>query len=109
MNNTPVQTRSISVILDGTNYVMWNHHMTIHLKSLGLYSYVTGTTTTPVKSTDETDIAFGKRTDDWDIKNAKILGFFNASTTTDIHQQFLGYTTAKQVWYLLARRFPASS
>ncbi|KAL4582843.1 hypothetical protein LXL04_007404 [Taraxacum kok-saghyz] len=105
MNNTQVQTRPISVILDGTNYVMWNHHMTIHLKSLGLYSYVTGTTTPPVKSTDETDIAFGKRTDDWDIKNAKILGFFNASTTTDIHQQFLGYTTGKQVWDLLARRF----
>ncbi|KAL4589254.1 hypothetical protein LXL04_002160 [Taraxacum kok-saghyz] len=96
MNNTAVQKRPISVILDGTNYVMWNHHMTIHLKSLGLYSYVTGTTTTPVKSTDETDIAFGKRTDDWDIKNAKIL---------NIHQQFLGYTTAKQVWDLLARRF----
>lgn len=70
---------------------------------------MTGTTTAPVKNTDETDVAFAKRSDDWDIKNVKILGFLNASTTIEVHQQFLGYTTAKQVWDLLARRFTTTS
>ena len=79
--------------------------MPIHIKSLGLYNYVTGTTTTPVKNTDKTDVTFAKQSDDRDTKNAKIFGFFNASTIIEVHQQFHGYTTTKQVWDLLARCF----
>ena len=104
-NSSAMQNRPISVILDGHNYVLWLHHMTIHLKSLGLYSYVTGLVTAPTKVDNETDAAFVKRLDDWDIKNAKILGFINASTTQEIHQQLIGFSTAKEVWDFIAKRF----
>ncbi|KAJ9552467.1 hypothetical protein OSB04_016512 [Centaurea solstitialis] len=88
----------ISVVLNGNNYILWNHHMTILLKSHGLYSYVTGTTVAPTRTANESAIDYAKRVNEWDINNAKILGFINASTTAEINQQFLGYTTANGFW-----------
>ncbi|KAJ9562014.1 hypothetical protein OSB04_007174 [Centaurea solstitialis] len=71
--------------------------MTILLKSHGLYSYVTGTTVAPTRIANESPADYAKRINEWDINNAKILGFINASTTAEINQQFLGYTTAKEM------------
>ncbi|KAJ9545281.1 hypothetical protein OSB04_024988 [Centaurea solstitialis] len=36
------------------------------------------------------------------------MGFINASTTAEINQQFLGYTTAKGLWDFLAKRYTSS-
>ena len=98
----------ISVVLNGNNYILWNHHMTILLKSHGLYSYVTGTTVAPTRTANESAIDYAKRVNEWDINNAKILGFINASTTAEINQQFLGYTTAKSLWDFLTKRYSAT-
>ncbi|KAJ9545133.1 hypothetical protein OSB04_024840 [Centaurea solstitialis] len=98
----------ISVVLNGNNYILWNHHMTILLKSHGLYSYVSGTTIAPTRTENESAIDYAKRVNEWDINNAKILGFINASTTAEINQQFLGYTTAKDLWDFLTKRYSST-
>ncbi|KAJ9563285.1 hypothetical protein OSB04_008445 [Centaurea solstitialis] len=82
--------------------------MTILLKSHGLYSYVTGTTVAPTRTANESAIDYAKRVNEWDINNAKILGFINASTTVEINQQFLGYTTAKGLWDFLTKRYSST-
>ncbi|KAJ9560393.1 hypothetical protein OSB04_005553 [Centaurea solstitialis] len=82
--------------------------MTILLKSHGLYSYVTGTTVAPTRIANEAAGDYAKRVNEWDINNAKILGFINASTTAEINQQFLGYTTAKSLWDFLTKRYSAT-
>ncbi|KAJ9564751.1 hypothetical protein OSB04_000717 [Centaurea solstitialis] len=98
----------ISVVLNGNNYILWNHHMTILLKSHGLYSYVTGTTVAPTRTANESAIDYAKRVNEWDINNAKILGFINASTTAEINQQFLGYTATKGLWDFLTKRYSST-
>ncbi|CAH9101369.1 unnamed protein product [Cuscuta europaea] len=102
------QSRPISVVLDGSNYVLWNHHMTIHVKSLGLFGYISGLVKAPVKGTNGEDKDFANAMNDWDMQNAKIIGFINGSTITEIHNQLIGYSTAKEVWDFIARRFTAS-
>ncbi|KAJ9536199.1 hypothetical protein OSB04_un000624 [Centaurea solstitialis] len=82
--------------------------MTILLKSHGLYSYVTGTTVAPTRTANESAIDYAKRVNEWDINNAKFLGFINASTTAEINQQFLGYTTAKGLWDFLTKRYSST-
>ena len=59
-------------------------------------SYITTTVIALGKNKYETNIIFIKTTNDWDIKNAKFIGF-NASTATKSHKEPLGYTTKKQV------------
>ena len=98
----------ISVVFNGSNYILWHHHMTILLKSHGLYTYVTGASKLPVQAADENAVDFAKRMNEWDINNARILGFINASTTPEINQQFLGYITAKSLWDFLAKRYTSS-
>ncbi|KAJ9535867.1 hypothetical protein OSB04_un000981 [Centaurea solstitialis] len=98
----------ISVVFNGNNYVLWKHHMTILLKSHGLYSYVTSKSVAPEKLEKENDVDFAKRTNEWDINNAKTLGFINVSTTAEVNQQFLGYTTAKELWDFLANRYTST-
>ena len=78
--------------------------MTILLKSHGLYTYVTGASRLNVQADNENAVDFAKRMIEWDINNARILGFINASTTPEINQQFLGYITAKSFWDFLAKR-----
>ncbi|KAI3759815.1 hypothetical protein L6452_07893 [Arctium lappa] len=101
-------SNSISVVFNGSNYILWHHHMTILLKSHGLYTYVTGASKLPVQAATENAIDFAKRMNEWDINNARILGFINASTTPEINQQFLGYVTAKSLWDFLAKRYTSS-
>ncbi|KAJ9555769.1 hypothetical protein OSB04_010383 [Centaurea solstitialis] len=108
MTSNLTHSNPISVVLNGNNYIIWNHHMTILLKSHGLYSYVTGTTAAPTRTANEVAADYAKRVNEWDINNAKILGFINASTTAEINQQFLGYTTAKSLWDFLTKRYSAT-
>ncbi|KAJ9540774.1 hypothetical protein OSB04_027280 [Centaurea solstitialis] len=108
MTSNLTHSNPISVVLNGNNYIIWNHHMTILLKSHGLYSYVTGTTAAPTRTANESTTDYAKRVNEWDINNAKILGFINASTTAEINQQFLGYTTAKSLWDFLTKRYSAT-
>ncbi|KAJ9547794.1 hypothetical protein OSB04_020337 [Centaurea solstitialis] len=108
MASNPSHSNPISVVFNGNNYILWHHHMTILLKSQGLHSYVTGTSKAPTQITNESAVDFAKRTNEWDINNAKILGFINASTTAEINQQFLGYTTAKSLWGFLAKRYTST-
>ncbi|KAJ9543849.1 hypothetical protein OSB04_023556 [Centaurea solstitialis] len=63
----------------------------------------------PEKLEKKNDVDFAKRTNECDINNAKILGFINVSTTAEINQQFLGYTTAKELWDFLANRYTSTS
>ncbi|KAJ9550673.1 hypothetical protein OSB04_014718 [Centaurea solstitialis] len=105
MTSNLTHSNPISVTLNGNNYIIWNHHMTILLKSHGLYSYVTGTTAAPTRTANESTTDYAKRVNEWDINNAKILGFINASTTAEINQQFLGFTTAKSLWDFLTKRY----
>ncbi|KAJ9563192.1 hypothetical protein OSB04_008352 [Centaurea solstitialis] len=108
MTTNPSHSNPISVVLNGNNYILWNHHMTILLKSHGLYTYVTGTTIAPTRTANESAVDYAKRVNEWDINNAKILGFINASTTAEINQQFLGYTTAKDLWDFLTKRYSST-
>ncbi|KAJ9548354.1 hypothetical protein OSB04_020897 [Centaurea solstitialis] len=85
MTSNLSHSNPISVVLNGNNYILWNHHMTILLKYDGLYSYVTGTTVAPTRTANESATDYAKRLNEWDINNAKILGFINASTTAEIN------------------------
>ena len=71
--------------------------MTILLKSHGPYTYVTDASKHPVQATNENVVDFAKCMNEWDINNARIVGFINASTTPEINQQFLGDTTVKSL------------
>ncbi|KAJ9555827.1 hypothetical protein OSB04_010441 [Centaurea solstitialis] len=61
----------ISVVLNGNNYILWNHHITILLKSHGLYSYVTGTTVAPTRTANESAIDYAKRYQLWTTFQSK--------------------------------------
>ncbi|KAJ9558092.1 hypothetical protein OSB04_012706 [Centaurea solstitialis] len=78
MASNPSHLNPISVVFNGNNYILWHHHNNYTPMSL------------------------------WDINNAKILGFINASTTAEINQQFLGYTTTKSLWDFLAKRYTST-
>ncbi|KAI3735565.1 hypothetical protein L6452_15071 [Arctium lappa] len=73
--------------------------MIILLKSHGLYTYVTGASKVPVQEPTENVVDFAKRMNEWDINNARILGFINASTT-------LGFSCQTNVRASLLHRQP---
>ncbi|KAK2965341.1 hypothetical protein RJ640_013804 [Escallonia rubra] len=63
----------ISIILDGSNYILWAQAMRSFIKGKKLWRYLTGDITIPVKTADEPQLKFDERLDDWVSKNHQII------------------------------------
>ncbi|KAK3023310.1 hypothetical protein RJ639_044532 [Escallonia herrerae] len=57
----------ISIILDGSNYILWAQDM---------WCYLTGDITISVQTAGEPHLKFDERLDDWDSKNHQIITWF---------------------------------
>ncbi|KAK2981526.1 hypothetical protein RJ640_023548 [Escallonia rubra] len=95
----------ISIILDGSNYILWAQAMHSFIKGKKLWRYLTGDITIPVKTADEPQLKFDERLDYWDSKNHQIITWFRNTSVLSIYQQFGRYNTAKEIWDLLAQRY----
>ncbi|KAK2972125.1 hypothetical protein RJ640_007186 [Escallonia rubra] len=75
------------------------------IKGKKLWRYLTGDIIIPVKTTNEPQLKFDERLDDWDSKNHQIITWFRNTSVPSIYQQFCRYNTAKEIWDLLAQRY----
>ncbi|XP_028053745.1 uncharacterized protein LOC114258087 [Camellia sinensis] len=115
----PDASHPISVILDGSNYVLWAQAMSSFLKGKKLWRIITGDITQPVKDTAETTISPGTptyedRLEEWDSKNYQIITWFRNTSVTSISLQFGRFqldsvtTPAKDIWDFLKERYQAT-
>ncbi|KAK3035833.1 hypothetical protein RJ639_034649 [Escallonia herrerae] len=95
----------ISIILDGSNYILWAQAMRSFIKGKKLWRYLTGDITIPVQTAGEPQLKFDERLDDWDSKNHQIITWFRNTSVPSVYQQFGLYNTAKEMWDLLAHRY----
>jgi hypothetical protein len=65
--------QSVSVRLDGKNYLYWSYVMRNFFKGKKMWEYVSGTYVVP-KNTEEGDVAF---IDAWEANNTKIITWIN--------------------------------
>ncbi|KAK2982840.1 hypothetical protein RJ640_021330 [Escallonia rubra] len=98
-------TQLISIILDGSNYSLWDQAMRSFIKGKKLWRYLTGDITIPVKTAGEPQLQFNERLDDWDSKNHQIIDWFRNTSVLSVYQQFGRYNTTKEIWDLLAQRY----
>ncbi|CAL5387066.1 unnamed protein product [Camellia sinensis] len=106
----------ISVILNGSNYVLWAQAMSSFLKGKKLWRIVTGDVAKPVKdsATTETPVhtaTYEDRLEEWDSKNYQIITWFRNTSITSISLQFGRFqldsvtTPAKDIWDFLKERY----
>jgi hypothetical protein len=85
--------QSVSVRLDGKNYLYWSYVMKNFLKGKKMWGYVSGTYMVP-KNTEERDVAL---IDAWEANNVKIITWINNSIEHSIGMQLAKYETTKEV------------
>ena len=106
----------ISVILNGSNYVLWAQAMSSFLKGKKLWRIVTGDVTKPVKDSVTTETTahtstYEDRLEEWDSKNYQIITWFRNTSITSISLQFGRFqldsvtTPAKDIWNFLKERY----
>ena len=98
MDRPDSSNHPISVILDGTNYVIWAQAMSGFLKGKKLRRIITVDVSKPVPATTEsaatdsaaTDSAakYIDRLEDWDSKNYQIITWLRNTSITSISLQF---------------------
>ncbi|KAK3023343.1 hypothetical protein RJ639_043530 [Escallonia herrerae] len=95
----------ITIILDGSNYILWAQAMYSFIKSKKLWRYLIGDVTISVQTAGEPQLKFDKRLDDWYNKNHQIITWFCNTSVLSVYQQFVRYNTAKEIWDLLVQRY----
>jgi hypothetical protein len=85
--------QSVSVRLDGKNYLYWSYVMKNFLKGKKMWGYVSGTYMVP-KNTEARDVAL---IDAWEANNVKIITWINNSIEHSIGMQLAKYETTKEV------------
>ena len=106
----------ISVILNGSNYVLWAQAMSSFLKGKKLWRIVTGDVTKPVKDSDTNETTaptatYEDRLEEWDSKNYQIITWFRNTSVTSISLQFGRFqldsitTPVKNIWDFLKERY----
>ena len=116
MDRLDSSNHPISVVLDGTNYVLWAQAMSGFLKGKKLWRIITGDVCKPVQGTTDsatTDSAakYVDRLEDWDSKNYQIITWFRNTSITSISLQFGQFqldsasSPAKAIWDFLQERY----
>ncbi|XP_073152779.1 uncharacterized protein [Henckelia pumila] len=98
--------QSISVQLNGKNYMHWSYVMKNFLREKYLWSSVTGVR---IKPTDETTTNYANLVDSWEAVNSKIITWINNSVTHSIGVRLAKYEKAKKIWDNLARLYTQSN
>jgi hypothetical protein len=96
--------KSVSVRLDGKNYLYWSYVMRNFLKGKKMWRYVSGTVI--LKNNKEEDVVL---IDIWDANNAKIITWINNSVEHSMSTQLAKYKTTKEIWDHLQRLFTQSN
>jgi hypothetical protein len=97
--------QSVSVRLDGKNYLYWSYVMKNFLKGKKIWGYVSGTYVIP-KNTKEGDVVMIYT---WETNNAKIITWINNYVEYSIGTQLAKYETTKGVWDHLQMLFTQSN
>ena len=91
--------QSVSVRLDGKNYLYWSYGMQNFLKGKKMWGYVNETYIIP-RNIKEGDVVL---IDIWEANNAKIITWINNSVEHSISMELVKYETTKEVWDHLQR------
>jgi len=86
--------QSVSVRLDGKNYLYWSYVMRNFLEGKKMRGYISGTYVIS-KNTEEGDPVL---IDTWEANNAKIITWINNSVEHSIGTQLAKYETVNEVW-----------
>ncbi|KAG6787115.1 hypothetical protein POTOM_008746 [Populus tomentosa] len=78
-------SQPITTVLSGLNYNLWIQGMKSFLIGRKLWRILTGDITKPTKETDESDMKFADRLEDWDSKNHQIITRFRNTSVPAIH------------------------
>ncbi|CAL5399137.1 unnamed protein product [Camellia sinensis] len=117
MDRLDSSNHPISVVLDGTNYVLWAQAMSGFLKGKKLWRIITGDVCKPIPATTEsaatTDSVakYADRLEDWDSKNYQIITWLRNTSITSISLQFGRFqldsasSPAKAIWDFLQERY----
>lgn len=81
-------SRPISIILDGSNYVLWAQAMSSFLKGRKIWLIITGDVTKLVKEATEIVAKYEDRLEDWANKNFQIITWLRNTSITSISLQF---------------------
>jgi len=86
--------QSVSVRLDGKNYLYWSYVKRNFLKSKKMWGYISGTYVVPKNTEEEVTASI----DIWEANNVKIITWINNSVEHSIGTQLAKYETGKEVW-----------
>uniref|UniRef100_A0A5B7CDG3 Putative retrovirus-related Pol polyprotein n=1 Tax=Davidia involucrata TaxID=16924 RepID=A0A5B7CDG3_DAVIN len=98
----------ITIRLDATNFIPWKFQISAILRAHSLMGYVDGSYVCPTKflqSTTTENPEYHK----WITHDQALMTFLNATLSSSALSQVIGYTTSKEVWQALERRFSSSS
>ena len=95
-NDNPNQKITIS-LFNGTNYLSWSRSAALSLKGRGRLEYVNGKLVPP--SMEDPDF------DKWDKINSVVMNWLIYSMIPEIGEEFLGLTTAKEIWDTVANTY----
>jgi hypothetical protein len=98
---------SISVQLNGENYLYWSYVMKNFLIGKDMWSYIDGTSMKPTDKKDADKYAEILKT--WNRNNSKVITWINNSVSQSIGMQLAKFDTAQEVWEHLKRLYEQSN
>ena len=103
----------VSIKLDRTNYVLWLAQFVPFLKSKNLMGFVDGTNSCPPKYKEKEDGTVETTVNPlfivWDQQDQTILSWLNGSMTPSVLSTVARFTTSRDVWKSLERRYASQS
>ena len=95
-NLVPITTHK----LNGHNYLQWSQSMMMFISGWSKDEYLTGAISEPETSSATYRI--------WRAENNLVMSWLISSMTTEIGENFLLYTTAKEIWEATREMFSSS-
>uniref|UniRef100_A0A5B7C9B1 Uncharacterized protein n=1 Tax=Davidia involucrata TaxID=16924 RepID=A0A5B7C9B1_DAVIN len=103
----------ITLHLDSTNYVSWKFQISSILRAHSLMGYIDGSLNCPTKfiHDERGRITTTKNPDyhKWITYDQALMTLINATLSSSALTYVIGYSTSKEVWQALERRFSSSS
>ncbi|KAA8535282.1 hypothetical protein F0562_030285 [Nyssa sinensis] len=103
----------ITTRLDSSNYVAWKFQISSILKAHSLIGYIDGTYPCPNKFVqDERGAATAQINPEyqiWNTQDQALMTLLNATLSQTALSHVIGYSTSREAWLALERRFSAST
>jgi len=103
----PAISTAITVMLDDTNYIIWQFQMKILLKSHGILGFVDGSRKCPSRFDTNSDIE-GVESDDhqiWKMHDRALMQLLIATLSSTAISYVIGCISSHDMWIQLQDRF----